>query len=73
MSALVEAFSRFVVQDVTLSLVRIALATRRRFGPSLWNSAIIAAARMLSCTEVLSEYLSPDRDYACLLYTSRCV
>jgi len=62
-SALVEAFIRFTVQDLTLGVVRAALVTRERFGLSYWDSAIIEAARALGCTEVLSEDLSADQDY----------
>lgn len=62
-SALVEAFTRFTVQDLTLGVVRAALVTRERFGLSYWDSAIIEAARALGCTEVLSEDLSADQDY----------
>jgi predicted nucleic acid-binding protein len=62
-SALVEAFTRFAVQDLTLGVVRAALVTRERFGLSYWDSAIIEAARALGCTEVLSEDLSADQDY----------
>jgi len=59
----VEAFSRFPVQDLTLPVVRDALAIRARFGLSYWDSAIIAAARAAGCRQVLSEDLSHGRDY----------
>lgn len=62
-SALVGAFARFPVQDVTLGIVRAALATRDRFGLSYWDSAIIEAARMQGCNQVLSEDLSDGQDY----------
>lgn len=62
-SALVQSFTRFTVQDVTLRIVRAALATHDRFGLSYWDSAIIEAARTVGCTEVLSEDLSPGQDY----------
>ncbi|MBK8447329.1 MAG: PIN domain-containing protein [Micropruina sp.] len=62
-SALVEAFTRFSVQDVTLGIVRAALATRNRFNLSYWDGAIIEAARTIGCTEILSEDLSDGQDY----------
>ena len=62
-SALVEAFTRFAVQDVTLGIVRAALATRNRFGLSYWDSAILEAARTQGCREVLSEDLGDGQDY----------
>ncbi|MFT4135978.1 PIN domain-containing protein [Microbacterium sp.] len=63
-SALIESFTRFPVRDVTLRIVRNALATRERFGLAYWDAAIIEAARSLGCTEVLSEDLSHGQDYA---------
>jgi predicted nucleic acid-binding protein len=41
-----------------------ALDTRARFQLSYWDAAIIAASRVLGCTEVLSEDLSDGQDYA---------
>jgi len=61
--ALVEAFCRFRVQELTLVLVRAALAACNRFRISYWDAAIIEAARILGCEEVLSEDLAHGRDY----------
>lgn len=61
---LVEAFSRFPVQETTTGLVRAAIATSARFGISYWDAAIIEAARTLRCTVVLSEDLNDGQDYA---------
>lgn len=63
-AALVEAFTRFPVQDITLPIVRAALATRDRFAISYWDAAIIEAARAAGCAEVLSEDLGAGQDYA---------
>ena len=60
---LVESFTRFAVQDVTLPIVRAALDTRERFDMSYWDSAIIEAARALGCAELLSEDLADGQDY----------
>ena len=62
-SSLVESFTRFPVQDLTLTIVRRALATRNSFGLSYWDSAIIEAARALGCKELLSEDLSDGMNY----------
>lgn len=62
-AALVQSFTRFTVQDVTLETVTSALDTRKRFGLSYWDSAIISSARELGCTELLSEDLSAGQDY----------
>lgn len=63
-AALVEAFARFPVQDSTLSLVRAAVKTSRRFRLSYWDAAIVEAARLLGCGAVLSEDLSHGARYA---------
>ncbi len=61
--ALVVAWSRFPIQSVTTELVMAAMACRVRFGISYWDAAIIEAARMLRCSQVLSEDLSHGQDY----------
>jgi len=61
---LVESFLRFPVQETTTALMLAALATRRRFGISYWDAAILEAARALHCEIVLSEDLSDGDDYA---------
>ena len=61
---LVETFLRFPVQDVTTAVMLAALATRKQFGVSYWDAAILEAARALRCQVVLSEDLSDGHDYA---------
>ncbi len=61
--ALLEAFCRFRVQELTLALVRAALGSCKRFRISYWDAAVIEAARLLGCAEVLSEDLAHGRDY----------
>lgn len=60
---LVTSFTRFTVQPTTVELVRRAMDARQRLGISYWDAAIVEAARMLGCTEVLSEDLVHGRDY----------
>ncbi|HYP55223.1 MAG TPA: PIN domain-containing protein [Solirubrobacterales bacterium] len=60
---LVESFLRFTVADVTLPIMRAAMASRHRFGISYWDAAILEAARSLGCETVLSEDLSAGQDY----------
>lgn len=62
-AALVESFTRFRVQDLTLAVVRAALRTRSRYNLSYWDSAIIEAARALGCRTVISEDLNHGQDY----------
>jgi predicted nucleic acid-binding protein len=41
----------------------VLLATRRRFGISYWDAAILEAGRSLGCDVVLSEDLSDGQHY----------
>lgn len=61
-AGLVEAFTRFTVQDINLSIVRASLTLRARHGFSYWDCAIIEAARAVGCNIVLSEDLSDGQD-----------
>lgn len=69
-SGLVESFTRFRVQELTLPIVRAALLTRDRFGLSYWDSAIIEAARALGCRDLLSEDLGDGQDYGGVVVTN---
>jgi predicted nucleic acid-binding protein len=62
-AGLVESFSRFSVQAITIGIVEAAIATRDRFQISYWDAAILEAARALHCETVLSEDLSDGQDY----------
>ena len=53
--ALVRRLCRFPVQPMTTAVMHGAFAVRLRTGYSYWDSAIIAAASALGCTEVLTE------------------
>ncbi len=55
---LIEAWSRFRIQDMTLPLLNSALQIRKRYRPSFWDSAIVAAARTLGCDRLYTEDLS---------------
>ena len=61
---LIESFRRFPVQDVTGGIMMAALDARQRFQLSYWDAAIIEAARVMGCAQVLSEDLNDDQDYA---------
>ena len=60
---LVESFCRYPVQELTLSIVRAAFATRSRWRLSYWDAAILEAARASGCEVVLSEDLADEEDY----------
>ena len=63
-TGLVKAWRRFPVQDMTVDVMVAAFGTRRRFGISYWDAAIIEASRALGCAVVLSEDLDAGTDYA---------
>lgn len=61
--ALIEAWLRFRVQEMTIPILQAALNTKRRHQISYWDAAIIEAARTAGCREVYSEDLAAGRDY----------
>jgi predicted nucleic acid-binding protein len=62
-AGLIESWCRFPVQATSIDVMRAALATRRRFGVSYWDAAILEAGRALGCAVVLSEDLDSATDY----------
>jgi predicted nucleic acid-binding protein len=60
---LIESFLRFPVQEMTLKLLKAAVAAKERFQISYWDAAIIEAARALGCDTILSEDLSHMQNY----------
>jgi predicted nucleic acid-binding protein len=61
-AGLIATWTRFRVQDITLSILDGALAIKAAHGFSYWDSAVIAAARALGCRELFSEDLSHGRE-----------
>ena len=61
--ALIESWKRYPIQETTLALVEQALAAKLRWNISYWDAAIIEAARLLGCPELLSEDLADGQDY----------
>jgi predicted nucleic acid-binding protein len=60
---LIESFQRFPVQETTMWVMTDALQTCDRFGISYWDASIIAAARAIGSSVVLSEDLADGMDY----------
>jgi predicted nucleic acid-binding protein len=61
-AGLVTAWTRFPVQEITLSILVGALEIKAAHGFSYWDSAIIAACRALGCRTLYSEDLSHGRE-----------
>ena len=50
-------------REMTLKLLRAALATKDRFHISYWDAAIVEAARQMGCYTILPEDLNHGQDY----------
>jgi len=61
--ATLELASHVRVLPVTYELILIAVAVRRRFRVSHWDSTIIAAAKELGCKTLYSEDLNHGQDF----------
>ena len=59
---LITTWTRFPVQEITLSILNSALEIKAAHGFSYWDSAIIAAARAMGCRTLYSEDLSHGRE-----------
>lgn len=57
-AGLIQAWTRFKVQDNTLDVLRAALEITATYRFSYWDSAVLAAARAAGCSELYTEDLS---------------
>lgn len=57
-AGLIEAWSRFRIQNMDLAVLKAALRIRQTRGFSFWDSAILAAALALGCDRVYTEDLT---------------
>jgi predicted nucleic acid-binding protein len=62
--ALIESWLRFQVEEISVSLLRAALVTARRWEISYWDAVIVEAARQAGCVTLLSEDLQDGMDFA---------
>jgi len=69
-TGLIESWLRFYVQETTIELLQAAMRTRQRYRLSYWDAAIIEAARLSGCQEILSEDLSHGADYGGIVVTN---
>ena len=61
-AGLIATWTRFRVQEITISILTSALQIKAAHSFSYWDSAIIAAARALGCRELYSEDMSHGRE-----------
>ena len=61
--AFIAKWLRFPVQEMSVGLMTEAFAASERWRVSYWDAAIIEAARLLGCTQILTEDLNPNQDF----------
>jgi predicted nucleic acid-binding protein len=69
---LIRSWSRFQVQEITLPVMMGALHIKATYELSYWDAAIIAAAKALGCSEVLTEDMSHGREIGGVITNPFC-
>lgn len=67
---LIERWTRFRIQPITMTILNAAFEIRARHGFSYWDCAIIAAAQALGCREIFTEDLSHGEEVGGVLITN---
>jgi predicted nucleic acid-binding protein len=68
--ALMRTWTRFPIQDTSLSVLEAALDLRESFGFSSWDAAIIAAAQILGRRRLYTEDLSHGQRVGSVIITN---
>jgi predicted nucleic acid-binding protein len=58
-----RSMERYPIQENTLAVFRSALDIQSRFSLSFWDASIVAAAKQIGCSELLSEDMAAAADY----------
>jgi len=61
--AFIATLLRFPVAELTVPLLRAALAARARWRLSYWDAAIVEAARIAGCDTICTEDLPHGQDF----------
>ena len=59
----IDYFRELVATDVTIDLVRRAVAVKDEYGMQFYDALIVATAAKLGCHEIVSEDLNPGQTY----------
>ena len=59
----IDYFRELVASDVTIDLVRRAVAVKDEYGIQFYDALIVATAAKLGCHEIVSEDLNPGQTY----------
>ena len=60
---MLDYFRELLATDVTIDLVRRAMAIKEEYGLQFYDALIVATAAKLGCHEIVSENLNPDQTY----------
>ena len=60
---MLDYFRELLEIDVTIDLVRHALAVKEEYGIQFYDALIVSAAEKIGCHEIVSEDLNPDQTY----------
>ena len=59
----IDYFRELLASDVTIDLVRRAVAVKEEYGIQFYDALIVATAAKLGCLEIVSEDLNPGQTY----------
>ena len=59
----IDYYRELLATDVTIDLVRRAMAVKEEYGLQFYDALIVATAAKLGCHEIVTEDLNPDRTY----------
>ena len=59
----IDYFRELLASDVTIDLVRRAVAVKEEYGIQFYDALIVATAEKLNCLEIVSEDLNPGQTY----------
>ncbi len=60
---MLDYFRELLATDVTIDLVRRAMAVKEEYGLQFYDALIVATAAKLGCHEIVTEDLNPDQTY----------
>ena len=61
--AMMDGFRDLLQTDVTIDLVRHALAVKEEYGIQFYDALIVSSAEKLGCHEIVTEDLNPNQTY----------
>ena len=59
----IDYYRELLATDVTIDLVRRAMAVKEEYGLRFYDALIVATAAKLGCHEIVTEDLNPDQTY----------